>query len=56
VTPLLVAGSLATAAGTVAGDSSAPESSPELASLRRRMWLRRNWNGSAPAERRAPIE
>jgi GT2 family glycosyltransferase len=41
VTPLLAAASVVTAAGNVAGDPSAPESGPELASLRRRMWLRR---------------
>ena len=41
VTPLLLLGSMATAAGTVTGDGSAPQFSPELESLRRRMWLRR---------------
>jgi GT2 family glycosyltransferase len=42
VTPLLVAGSIATAAGTVVGGGrSGPESCPELASLRRRTWTRR---------------
>ena len=41
VTPLLVLGGLVTVAGTVVGDRSTPHSSPELASLRRRMWLRR---------------
>lgn len=41
VTPLLVLGSMATAAGTVAADGTPPQFSPELESLRRRMWLRR---------------
>ena len=54
VTPLLVLGSMATAAGTVAGDRSAPRFSPELESLRRRMWLRRTLaaSSSSPGERR----
>ena len=48
VTPLLVAGSLATAAGTVVGGGpSGPESCPELVSLQRRTWTRRAL--SAPA-------
>jgi uncharacterized protein (DUF1919 family)/GT2 family glycosyltransferase len=42
VTPLLVAGSLATAIGTVVGGGPAgPQSCPELVSLRRRTWPRR---------------
>jgi hypothetical protein len=49
VAPLLAAASVVTAAGNVAGDTSAPESAPELTSLRRRMWLRRTL-----ADRTAP--
>lgn len=50
--PLLVLGTMATTAGTVVGDRSAPHSSPELTSLRRRMWLRRTLAGSTSSRRR----
>jgi GT2 family glycosyltransferase len=50
VTPLLVAGSIATAAGTVVGGGlPAPHSCPELVSLRRRTWTRRLLSGRAAA-------
>lgn len=39
--PLLMVGGVVTAAGAVAGDRSAADPSPELASLRRRTWARR---------------
>jgi GT2 family glycosyltransferase len=53
-TPLLLLGSMATAAGTIVGDRSTPRSSPELASLRRRMWLRRTLAAAATYSRRRP--
>lgn len=46
--PMMALGSIATAAGTIAGDSSTPESSPELTSLRRRMWLKRRFAEETP--------
>lgn len=50
VTPLLAAGTLATAAGVVAGPGwDAPRSSPELDSLRRRTWMQRALSGGVAA-------